>query len=90
MYKKQLKTLLITNDSDWLNQARDEFKQYLPGRVGWTEPTTSTDYENRGYYHVSLVDQFYIPNNGRRYTSYTEEDMKAVSYTHLDVYKRQG
>ena len=46
------------------------------GRVGWTEPTTSTDYENRGYYHVSLVDQFYIPNNGRRYTSYTEEDMK--------------
>lgn len=30
-YKKQLKTLLITNDSDWLNQAREEFKQYLPG-----------------------------------------------------------
>ena len=48
------------------------------GRVGWTEPTTSTDYENRGYYHVSLVDQFYIPNNGRRYTSYTEEDMKEL------------
>lgn len=30
-YKKQLKTLLITNDSDWLNQAKEEFKQYLPG-----------------------------------------------------------
>lgn len=30
-YKRQLKTLLITNDSDWLNQARGEFKQYLPG-----------------------------------------------------------
>ena len=30
-YKKQLKTLLITNDSDWLNQAREEFKQYLQG-----------------------------------------------------------
>lgn len=30
-YKKELKTLLITNDSDWLNQARDEFKKYLPG-----------------------------------------------------------
>ena len=30
-YKKQLRTLLITNDSDWLNQAREEFKQYLPG-----------------------------------------------------------
>lgn len=30
-YKRQLKTLLITNDSDWLNQAREEFNQYLPG-----------------------------------------------------------
>lgn len=30
-YKRRLKTLLITNDSDWLNQAREEFKQYLPG-----------------------------------------------------------
>lgn len=30
-YKRELKTLLITNDSDWLNQAREEFKQYLPG-----------------------------------------------------------
>ena len=29
-YKRQLKTLLITNDSDWLNQAREEFQQYLP------------------------------------------------------------
>lgn len=30
-FKRQLKTLLITNDSDWLNQARSEFQQYLPG-----------------------------------------------------------
>lgn len=30
-FKKGLKTLLITNDADWLNQAKDEFKQYLPG-----------------------------------------------------------
>lgn len=29
-YKRQLKTLLITNDSDWLQQAKMEFKQYLP------------------------------------------------------------
>jgi len=29
-FKKKLKTLLITNDSDWLNQSREEFKQYLP------------------------------------------------------------
>ena len=30
-FKRKLKTLLITNDSDWLNQAKREFKDYLPG-----------------------------------------------------------
>lgn len=30
-FKRELKTLLITNDSDWLNQAKEEFKEYLPG-----------------------------------------------------------
>lgn len=29
-FKRQLKTLLITNDSDWLQQAKLEFKSYLP------------------------------------------------------------
>ena len=29
-FKRKLKTLLITNDSDWLNQAKREFKDYLP------------------------------------------------------------
>lgn len=29
-YKRKLRTLLITNDSDWLNQSRSEFKEYLP------------------------------------------------------------
>jgi len=30
-YKKKLKTLIITQDSDWFQQAKDEFKRYLPG-----------------------------------------------------------
>lgn len=30
-FKKQLRTLLITNDADWLRQAEEEFKEYLPG-----------------------------------------------------------
>jgi len=29
-FKRQLKTLLITNDSDWLQQSKLEFKSYLP------------------------------------------------------------
>lgn len=30
-FKRELKTLLITNDSDWLQQAKEEFPEYLPG-----------------------------------------------------------
>ena len=30
-YKRQLKTLILVNDSDWLQQAKTEFKDYLPG-----------------------------------------------------------
>ena len=30
-FKRKLKTLLITNDSDWFRQAQEEFKEYLPG-----------------------------------------------------------
>lgn len=30
-YKRNLRTLLITNDADWFRQAQEEFKEYLPG-----------------------------------------------------------
>lgn len=29
-FKKELRTLLITNDADWLRQSKQEFTQYLP------------------------------------------------------------
>lgn len=29
-FGKKLRTLLITNDSDWFNQSKDEFKEYVP------------------------------------------------------------
>lgn len=32
-FKKQLKTLLITQDADWLQQSKEEFKRYLPGET---------------------------------------------------------
>lgn len=32
-FKRKLKTLLITQDADWLNQSKDEFKRYLPGET---------------------------------------------------------
>lgn len=47
------------------------------GRYGFTAPTTSTDFETRGYYHVYLVDSFYKAYAGSPYTGgmYTDEDM---------------
>ena len=38
------------------------------GRFGWTQPTTSTEFETRGYYSVYLNDLFFSAANGRNYT----------------------
>ena len=45
------------------------------GRLGWEEPTTSTDYETRGYWSVYTIDKFWLADGGTKYTTYTEHDM---------------
>ena len=45
------------------------------GRWGWNSPTTSTDYETRGYYSVYVNDLFWHADAGTNYTNYTEQDM---------------
>lgn len=46
------------------------------GRFGWEEPTTSTDYESRGYWSVYTLDLFWKTQAaGTPYTGYTEHDM---------------
>lgn len=46
------------------------------GRFGWEEPTTSTDYESRGYWSVYTLDTFWKTQAaGTNYTGYTEHDM---------------
>lgn len=46
------------------------------GRIGWEEPTTSTDYESRGYWSVYTLDLFWKTQAaGTPYTGYTEHDM---------------
>lgn len=44
-------------------------------RMGWEEPTTSTDYEYRGYWSVFLVNKFWTADSGNKYIQYTDEDM---------------
>lgn len=48
------------------------------GRAGWEMPTTSTEFETRGYYSVYLNDLFFRAHNGRNYTFYTEKDMQEL------------
>jgi len=46
------------------------------GRFGWEEPTTSTDYESRGYWSVYTLDLFWKTQSGApSYTGYTQHDM---------------
>lgn len=46
------------------------------GRFGWEEPTTSTDYEDRGYWSVYTLDLFWKTQaSGTPYTAYTQHDM---------------
>ena len=45
------------------------------GRWGWQEPTTTTDYETRGYWSVYTVDKFWMTDAGKKYTTYTDYDM---------------
>ena len=45
------------------------------GRAGFTTPTTSTDFETRGYYSVYLNNLFYEAYAGVPYAPYTDEDM---------------
>ena len=48
------------------------------GKFGWGSPTTSTDFETRGYYSVYLNDMFWKAYSGVNYTRYTEEDMNQL------------
>ena len=63
--------LVTTKSGDSSGKTRISYS----GRWGWNEPTTSTDYETRGYYSVYLNDLFYRSYAGVNYSRYTEQDM---------------
>lgn len=44
------------------------------GRYSFSKPTTSTDYETRGYYSAKINDDFFRSYAGKNYTKYTEDD----------------
>ena len=48
------------------------------GRMGWQEPTASTDYENRGYWSVYMVNKFWQADSGTNYINYNDKDMEEL------------
>uniref|UniRef100_UPI002582B42B TonB-dependent receptor n=1 Tax=uncultured Alistipes sp. TaxID=538949 RepID=UPI002582B42B len=63
--------LVTTKSGDTTGKTRISYS----GRWGWNEPTTSTDYETRGYYSVYVNDLFWHADAGTNYTNYTADDM---------------
>jgi len=48
------------------------------GYFSVSKPTTSTDFETRGYYSAKVADMFLLSSNNTPYTSYTEADYDAL------------
>lgn len=48
------------------------------GRVGWEEPTTSTDYMTQGYWSVYTINKFQMETRGTKYLNYTDYDMQQL------------
>lgn len=48
------------------------------GSFSTSKPTTSTDFETRGYYSAKIADFFMLSSQNTPYTSYTESDYQAL------------
>lgn len=55
------------------------------GRMGFTAPTTSTDWETRGYYSVYLNNLFFSSYAGTPYATYSDADMQELWARRNDV-----
>ncbi len=55
------------------------------GSVGFTTPTTRTDYETRGYDTVNILDTFWRESYGVPYSHYTAADMEQLLARRDDV-----
>ena len=65
--------VLVTTKSGSDNEGRAKVR--LSARAGFSSPTTSTDWETRGYYSVYLPNLFTKTFNGQPWITYDEDDM---------------
>lgn len=62
--------ILVTTKSGKTNKTSVSYG----AKYGFGAPTTSTNYETRGYYSAAINDLFFSAYSGANYTKYTEED----------------
>src|SRR5699024_3156734 len=68
--------ILVTTKSGAANEGKANVR--YSRRIGWQEPTTSTDYETTGYWSVYTVNTFWQAKNGTNYVDYTDYDMQQL------------
>ena len=75
--------VLVTTKSGSDNEGKA--KVNYSGRWGWSSPTTSTDWETRGYYSVYIPNLFMKAFNGQQQILYNEDDMAMLWDRRNDV-----
>lgn len=68
--------ILVTTKSGAAREGKATVR--YSGRIGWQAPTTSTDYEDTGYWSVYTVNKFWQADNGGLYVDYTDYDMQQL------------
>lgn len=74
--------ILVTTKS---GKAEQDPRVSFDARFSVSAPTTSTDYETRGYYSAYIADSFMITQSGTPYTSYTAYDYQRLWERRNDV-----
>ena len=83
----------LYNFARWLTQNREEAEDlvqetYAKALKGFSSFQLGTNF--RAWMYRILRNTFLTSRTGLRVTNTVSLDSEAVSYTHLDVYKRQG
>ncbi len=68
--------VILVTTKNGTKEKNGRAKVTYSGRYGVTAPTTSTEYESRGYYSVYLNNLFWAAYSpGTKYANYSDEDM---------------
>lgn len=73
--------IIVTTKSGSTSEGKISYS----GQTSISSPTTSTDYETRGYYSAAINDKFFSQYAGTPYTRYTDDDYYQLWIRRHDV-----